>query len=317
MARPLRITYPGAFYHVTSRGNERKAVFKSNRDREKFLEYLESATWRYNAVIHVYCLMDNHYHLLVETPLGNLPEIMRHINGAYTTYFNIKRTRSGHLFQGRYKAILVDVDEYAKELSRYIHLNPVRAGMRPRPEEYRWSSFRSYIGERKAPEWLYRDFILDYFADAKPLAEKRYRGFVNELIGVEYKSPLSGVVSATLLGSESFVDFIKVKYIYGKKPDKEIPALKDLADRPSIEQISALVDTVSLKDAGLSRGVKMYLCRQYSGARLKAIGAFFGIGESGVSQASRRIKEKMKSSRALKRKVKEVESKLLLSRMKT
>jgi REP element-mobilizing transposase RayT len=176
MARPLRITYPGAFYHVTSRGNERKAVFKSNRDREKFLEYLESATWRYNGVMHAYCLMDNHYHLLVETPSGNLPEIMRHINGAYTTYFNIKRARSGPLFQGRYKAILVDVDEYAKELSRYIHLNPVRAKMRSRPEEYRWSSYRSYIGDRKPPEWLYRDFILDYFAEAKPVAEKNTVG---------------------------------------------------------------------------------------------------------------------------------------------
>ena len=99
MARPLRINYPGAFYHVTSRGNERKAVFKSNRDREKFLEYLETATLRYDAVVHVYILMDNHYHLLLETPSGNLPQIMRHINGAYTTYFNINRKRSGHLFQ--------------------------------------------------------------------------------------------------------------------------------------------------------------------------------------------------------------------------
>ena len=117
MARQLRINYPGAFYHVTSRGNERKAVFKSKRDREKFLEYLETATLRYDAVVHVYCLMDNHYHLLLKTPSGNLPQIMRHINGAYTTYFNVKRGRSGHLFQGRYKAILVDADEYAKELS--------------------------------------------------------------------------------------------------------------------------------------------------------------------------------------------------------
>ena len=130
MARPLRITFPGAFYHITSRGNEQKVVFKSKRDREKFLEYLESATRRYAALIHAYCMMDNHYHLMLETPSGNLPEIMRHINGAYTTYFNIKRKRSGHLFQGRYKAILVEIDEYAKELSRYIHLNPVMAGMR-------------------------------------------------------------------------------------------------------------------------------------------------------------------------------------------
>ncbi len=127
MARPLRIIFPGAFYYITAGGNERKAVFKSKRDREKFLEYLETASERYNAVIHAFCMMDNHYHLLLETPSGNLSQIMRHINGAYTTYFNVKRARSGHLFQGRYKAILVERDEYAKELSRYIHLNPVRA----------------------------------------------------------------------------------------------------------------------------------------------------------------------------------------------
>lgn len=116
MARPLRIEYPGAFYHVTSRGNERKAVFKSRRDREKFLEYLESASERYGAIIHIYCLMDNHYHLLIETPAGNLAQIMQHVNGAYTTYFNVKRKRSGHLFQGRYRSILIEADTYAKEL---------------------------------------------------------------------------------------------------------------------------------------------------------------------------------------------------------
>jgi len=161
MSRPLRIVYAGAFYHVTSRGNEQKDVFKSKRDREKFLEYLESATERYGAVIHVYCLMSNHYHLLVETPAGNLPQIMGHINGAYTTYYNIKRKRSGHLFQGRYKAILVEFDEYALELSRYIHLNPVRAGMVTHPEEYRWSSYRNFIGQGSGPTWLKLDTILD------------------------------------------------------------------------------------------------------------------------------------------------------------
>ena len=129
MARPLRIEYPGAFYHVTSRGNERKDIFKSQRDREKFLSYVESAVVRYGAVVHTWCLMSNHYHLLLETPAGNLSQIMRHINGAYTTYVNVKRKRAGHLFQGRYKAILVEADAYALELSRYMHLNPVRASM--------------------------------------------------------------------------------------------------------------------------------------------------------------------------------------------
>jgi REP element-mobilizing transposase RayT len=154
MARPLRITYPGAFYHVTARGNEQRAVYKSQKDREKFLGYLQTSTERYNAVIHAYCMMDNHYHLLIETPSANLPQIMRHINGAYTTYFNIKRKRSGHLFQGRYKAILVEKDEYAKALSRYIDLNPVRANMVEKPEDHEWSRYNFYIGRKKTPPWL-------------------------------------------------------------------------------------------------------------------------------------------------------------------
>ena len=118
MGRPLRIEYPGAFYHVTARGNEQRAIYKNIADRERFLDYLASATEHYGAVIHVWCMMTNHYHLLLETPEGNLSQIMRHINGAYTNYFNVKRRRAGHLFQGRYKAILVERDAYAMELSR-------------------------------------------------------------------------------------------------------------------------------------------------------------------------------------------------------
>jgi REP element-mobilizing transposase RayT len=186
MARPLRITYPGAFYHVTSRGNEQRDVFKSNRDREKFLSYLESSTVRYGAVIHAYCLMSNHYHLLLKTPQGNLSQIMRHINGAYTTYFNIKRKRAGHLFQGRYKAILVEADTYAQELSRYLHLNPVRAAMVAQPEEHPWSSYRYYIGTTTPPTWLNTGFILGCFDNCRD----NYRLFVKERIDKTYESPL-------------------------------------------------------------------------------------------------------------------------------
>src|SRR5512136_1898446 len=116
MARPIRIEYPGAFYHITARGNEGKEIFKDTQDRRTFLSCLESTIQRYQAVIHVYCLMDNHYHLLLETPAGNLSQILQHINGTYTRNFNAKRKRWGHLFQGRYKAILVDADAYAAEL---------------------------------------------------------------------------------------------------------------------------------------------------------------------------------------------------------
>jgi REP element-mobilizing transposase RayT/predicted XRE-type DNA-binding protein len=317
MARALRITFPGAFYHVTSRGNERKAVFKSKRDRDKFLEYLESATQRYDALIHAYCLMDTHYHLLLETPSGNLPQIMRHINGAYTTYFNVKRDRSGHLFQGRYQAILVDIDEYAKELSRYIHLNPVRAKIVETPEEYDWSSYKCYIGKQSPAKWLYRDFILGYFGEKVSSAQKRYQKFVNALVHLEYDSPLDEVVSSTLLGSADFIAFIKDNFLSAKKPDKELPALKELIKKASMQDIFKEVELVFTKDKVLARNVKMYLCQRYTGKKLKEIGLHFGIGESGVSQACRRVVQKIEKDKKLKNKIVRLEKQINLSRMKT
>ena len=310
MARPLRINYSGAFYHVTSRGNERKNVFKSKRDREKFFEYLESATQRYDAVIHAFCLMDNHYHLLIETPSGNLPQIMRHINGAYTTYFNVKRLRSGHLFQGRYKAILVEIDEYAKELSRYIHLNPVRAKMVSTPEEYEWSSYQFYIGVQKPPEWLYRDFILGYFGGKVSIAQKGYRNFVSAMVNEKYDSPLDEVVSSTLLGSPGFITFIKDKFLSGKKPDKDLPALKELVEKASMQDIFDEVESVFGKEPALCRNIKMFLSQRYTCENLKDIGTHFGIGESGVSQASRRVNDKIRSDKKLRRKIRKIEKEL-------
>jgi len=310
MARPLRINYSGAFYHVTSRGNEQKNVFKSKRDREKFFEYLESATQRYDAVIHAFCLMDNHYHLLIETPSGNLPQIMRHINGAYTTYFNVKRARSGHLLQGRYKAILVEIDEYAKELSRYIHLNPVRAKMVKTPEEYAWSSYRFYIGAEKPPEWLCRDFILGYFGNKVSIAQKGYCNFVSLLVNEKYDSPLDEVVSSTLLGSPGFITFIKDKFLSGKKPDKDLPALKELVEKASIQDIFDKVESVFGKEPSLGRNVKMFLSQRYTGEKLKDISAHFGIGESGVSQASRRVNDKIRSDKKLRKKIGGIEKKM-------
>ena len=297
MARALRIQFPGAFYHVTSRGNEQKAVFKSVRDREKFLSYLESATERYGAVVHVYCLMGNHYHLLLETPLGNLSKIMQHINGAYTTYFNTKRGRSGHLFQGRYKAILVEADEYAKELSRYIHLNPVRAGMVKTPEEYQWSSCRYYTVERETPVWLQRDFILSYFDKKPTVAMKIYRSFVHTLIDQEYESPLVELSHSVILGSQEFVDVIKDKFLKGKKTDRELPALNEITNRPGLDHIEQVVDSLLQPDEKLARQVKLYLCHRYSGKKLREIGKRFGVSESGVTQASRRIRLKQKNDK--------------------
>ncbi|MBK5274838.1 MAG: transposase [Desulfuromonadales bacterium] len=308
MGRALRIEYPGAHYHVTSRGNERKDVFKSQKDREQFLSYLESSVNRYEAVIHAYCLMSNHYHLLLETPSGNLSKIMQHINGAYTNYFNMKRKRSGHLFQGRYKAIVIEADEYAQELSRYIHLNPVRANIVGKPEEYRWSSYLDYVGERKRPEWLETSLILDYFGKGEDRFGK-YRGFVEELLGSENESPFSGVIASTILGSESFVYELTEKHIDGKQNDRELPAARKLMSKPSLQAIMEAVMDIS-NSSRVTKNASIYLCHKYSGAGLKEIGEKFGTKESAVSQASRRFAQALESDKGLLNQIEKVRKNL-------
>ena len=261
--------------------------------------------------------MDNHYHLLIETPSGNLSQIMRHINGAYTTYYNIKRKRAGHLFQGRYKSILVETDEYADALSRYIHLNPVKAKMVDSPGAYEWSSYKYYIGKKNPPEWLYRDFILGYFGKKISEAQKRYQNFVESMIDQEYESPLVDVVSSTLLGSSDFIKQIKDQYLSKKKLDEDVPAMKEMADKASFDEIFIFVDSLFKDDPNLSRNLKMHLCQRYSGKPLKEIAAHFGIGASGVSQASRRVSERLKKEKKLSKQVDKIIKKLNLSRMKT
>lgn len=307
MARPLRIEYPGAFYHVTSRGNEQKVIFKSRKDREKFLSYLESATDRYGAIIHAYCLMNNHYHLLLETPAGNLSQIMRHINGAYTTYFNVKRKRAGHLFQGRYKAILVEADSYALELSRYIHLNPLRVGSVEKPEDYEWSSYRYYIGLAKAQSWLKTGFVLDVFGGKD--AEIKYREFVNEGMKKESRSPLMGAIASTILGSPEFVREKSQQHLKEKEADRNMPAVR-IMTRPSMDGILNTVEKLIGKDDPLSRKVCIYFCHRYSGARLREIGERFGMSDAAITQASRRIKIASESNVALRKLLERVEDRM-------
>src|ERR671924_2148265 len=153
MARPLRIQYDGALYHVTSRGNERKWIFRDDFDRKLFLNILSQINQRFNWLCHAYCLMTNHYHLLIETPDGNLSKGMRQLNGVYTQRFNRQHGRVGHVFQGRYKAIIVQKESYLVELARYVVLNPVRARMVRSLAEWPWSSYRATAGLCDAPFW--------------------------------------------------------------------------------------------------------------------------------------------------------------------
>lgn len=240
---------------------------------------------------------------------------MRHINGAYTNYFNAKLKRVGHLFQGRYKAMLVEADEYAKELSRYIHLNPVLAGVTESPEEYAWSSYKSYIGKGKKPAWLRTEFILGYFDKNKTESLKQYWRFVNSMIGREDESPLNRTIAATLLGSADFVKEITEKHINTKREDRNLPALRELSKRPTIAKIAEEVKTIITDDEKLSNAAIIYLCHKYSGASLKDIGRIFGIGESGASQASRRFAMKLAKDSKLKRKIEKIERAINVSRV--
>ena len=202
------------------------------------------------------------------------------------------------------------------KLSRYIHFNPVGAKRVETPEEYNWSSYNSYIGKQKPAEWLYIDFILGYFGKKISAAQKAYQKFVTALVNTKYDSPLDEEVSSTLLGSPDFIAFIKDKFLSGKKPDKEIPALKDLVPKISMQDIFDEVESVFRKEKGLSRNVKMYLCQKYTGETLKDISIHFCIGESGVSQANRRVTQKIEKDKKLKRKIDKIEKKIKLSRMK-
>jgi len=170
MARPLRIEFEGALYHVTSRGNKKEAIYLNDMDRLIFLKVLSDVCQRYNWVCHAYCLMTNHYHLLIETPDANLSVGMRHLNGVYTQKFNFHHGRVGHVYQGRYKGILVEKEAHLLELARYVVLNPVRARMVSEAEDWRWSSYRATSGMVKSPGFLSVDWLLSVFGDKQSKA---------------------------------------------------------------------------------------------------------------------------------------------------
>jgi REP element-mobilizing transposase RayT len=185
MARPLRIEFPGAVYHVTSRGNARADIFEDDSDRELFLKILGQVVKRFNWLCHSYCLMGNHYHLLIETPEGNLSAGMRQLNGVNTQAFNWTHHRDGHVFKGRFKAVLVEKESHLPELCRYVVLNPVRAGMVKRPGEYRWSSYLPTLGKGAKPALLTTEWLLASFSTSLPESRRRpfFVQWAKELIG--------------------------------------------------------------------------------------------------------------------------------------
>lgn len=278
MARPLRIEYAGALYHVTSRGDRREDIYHDDEDRVIWLEIFASVCERFNWRCHAWCLMDNHYHVLVETAEGNLSKGMRQLNGVFTQRSNRRHGKVGHVFQGRYKAILVDADSYLLELSRYVVLNPVRARMVNDAQDWRWSSYLEMTGEAAAPEWLDTDGLLAHFGSNRAEAVRKFCDFVRAGVGLE---PVwNEMTYANVLGNEAFVE--RVARLYIDDVEGDLNEVSRLQRRPLAKPLAWYAEQFAKRDDAISQA---YLSGHYS---MKQIGEYFGLHYSTVSKAIKR-----------------------------
>ena len=273
MARPLRLEFPGAVYHLTGRGNARQRIFFSDADRQLFLDTLAAVVGRYGWICHAYCLMANHYHLLVETSKPNLSLGMRQLNGIYTQAFNRRHERVGHLFQGRFKAILVEKESYLLELCRYIVLNPIRVKGNVQPSTWKWSSYRATAGLASAPEFLTTGWVLRQFGRDRAQAQKRYREFVRE--GLESR-PWEALQGQIYLGSEAFIK----RHSPENRELKEIPYAQIRAVRPKLQKIVKGIDDPAVLQAYKEHGY-----------RLREIAAHLGVHYATVSRRLKQIEK--------------------------
>ncbi|MFQ5470279.1 MAG: transposase [Gammaproteobacteria bacterium] len=232
MARPLRIELAGGIYHVTTRGDRLEDIYQDDKDRQKWLAVLEQVCERYNWICHGYCQMTNHYHLIIETVEGNLSKGMRQLNGVYTQYHNRRHDRVGHVYHGRYKAILVEKDSYLLELSRYVVLNPVRAGMVKHAGAWSWSSYRAMIDKAPAPAWLQVDWLLSQFSKQRKRAIDKYKDFVRA--GLDQTSIWSALSQQIYLGSDEFIAKMQKAIVKDDALD-EVPKIQS---RPVVKPIT-------------------------------------------------------------------------------
>ncbi|PKF63771.1 hypothetical protein CW745_02735 [Psychromonas sp. psych-6C06] len=313
MPRPLRLEYENACYHVMNRGRGRQRIFYDDSCYLAFIESLKEAHERFGLVIHAYCLMPNHYHLLVQTPRANLSRCMRHINGVYTQRFNRLRKTDGPLFRGRYKALIVDVDNYFLQVSRYIHRNPIDCAIPlvDQLDTFKWSSFPAYVDKDIFVEWLQRDFTLAQFDDN----QQRYNHFVHNDTDHEVKDILDKTRWPAILGSQCFVEQIKAE----QKNSVTVNRINKLQNSlPEIETVIAqtaklfLVGTKSIAFARRGRGTEnlprwcaIYLAREIGDHPLNAIASAFNMGHvSGINQVIKKLKARLDSDNDLKEKLK-------------
>lgn len=305
MARPLRLSFENAVYHITARGNRKEDIFYSDRDKSIFLDKMNETFEKYSFIGYAYCLMDNHYHLFIKTPLANITDGMHYLNTSYANWFKAKYRIIGVIFQGRYKSILVDEDNYALELSAYIHLNPLRALMVKSIEEYKWSSFLDYIGVTEPIiERLDTSLILSQLDNDLSRASKKYKGFVFEKINM--KSPFENAYKGVALGSEVFIEEIKerIKSIGQKREIRETKLVESYRAEEIINKILKVFEIKRNKIFGKQKGnmyrqLALYLIKKYSALSLKEIGELFEMDYVAVSQATKRFEKKIMTDKTV------------------
>ena len=347
MARPLRIDFPHGWYHVTARGLERRTIFKDDPDRAHFLELVGAATERFGVVIHAYVLMDNHYHLVVETPAANLSQAMQWVNVSYSVWFNRRRGRVGPLFQGRFKAVVVEVAAYAVELSRYVHLNPVRvkrlglakatqqrqqAGLGTavpaaevvrervhRLRGYRWSSYRAYVGSERGQEWLVTARVLELLGGGTgPVDRAKYRAFVEAAAreGLA-ESPWERLTAGLVLGGNQFVEQMR-ELAQGNAQQQ--PALRALQRRCGIAEVVRCVEGMKGerwtsfcdRHGDWGRDVVLLLGRQLCGMKLRELAELAGMqNEATIALAVQRVAARAEKDAGLRTQIAAAKRQLL------
>jgi len=304
MVRPLRLSFENTFYHITARGNRREKIFYSPRDKEVFLKRLKEMLIKYTMTCHAYCLMDNHYHLFIKTTKPNLSRGIHYLNSSYTNWFRNKHQIIGPLFQGRFKSILVDADNYALILSAYIHLNPLRAGIINQLEDYPWSSYLDYLNLRKS-NIADPSFVLNLINHNHIESIKKYQEYVIE--NQDMKDPLRESYHRIALGSDTFIEKVKEKIDYqGRK--REIPSTR-FPSKYDVDTIILKMTQVlyiekkaifDKKRGNLNRSLAIYLIKRFTPLSLSEIGELFKMDYSAVSQAAKRFEQKCEVNQEIK-----------------
>ena len=318
MARPLRIQYPGAFYHITGKGSEGRRIFLGSTDYEKFKEYLLEAQRKFHVVVHCYVLLGNEYQLIAETREANLSRFMHHLAGNYTTYFNTRRRITGHLFQGRFKAILIEEKSLLLELTRYMHLNPVRARLVKKAGEYKHSSYQAYLF-KESQGLVFTDLVLSGISTDPGKARRKYGEFVESGTGKNLTNPLQKVYGQAIAGSPAFIKKVAAR-VNKKWPPAKGPTRRTTAAQQAsgVERILTALSShfkvprkTIFAARNTPRNLAIYFAKKYTGLTNSEIGERFGnITYSAVTRVATRVAERARKDKELQRHLHELEKKL-------